>query len=82
MRGNLTSRMRAGLPPGWTSADKTGSGDFASTNDIGIVFGSNGERILVAVMTRTQSDDPKAPALGQLIADVTTLALPTLRGLA
>lgn len=82
MRGNLTSRMRAGLPPGWTSADKTGSGDFASTNDIGIVFGPNGERILLAVMTRTQSDDPKAPALGQLIADVTTLALPTLRGLA
>lgn len=82
MRGNVTSRMRAGLPPGWTSADKTGSGDFASTNDIGIVFGPNGERILVAVMTRTQSDDPKAPALGQLIADVTTLALPTLRGLA
>ena len=81
MRGNVTSRMRAGLPPGWTSADKTGSGDFASTNDIGIVFGSNGERILLAVMTRTQSDDPKAPALGQLIADVTTLALPTLRGL-
>ena len=82
MRGNVTSRMRAGLPPGWTSADKTGSGDFASTNDIGIVFGPNGERILLAVMTRTQSDDPKAPALGQLIADVTTLALPTLRGLA
>lgn len=81
MRGNVTSRMRAGLPPGWTSADKTGSGDFASTNDIGIVFGPNGERILLAVMTRTQSDDPKAPALGQLIADVTTLALPTLRGL-
>ena len=81
MRGNVTSRMRAGLPPGWTSADKTGSGDFASTNDIGIVFGPSGERILLAVMTRTQSNDPKAPALGQLIADVTTLALPTLRGL-
>ena len=81
MRGNVTSRMRAGLPPGWTSADKTGSGDFASTNDIGIVFGPNGERILLAVMPRTQSNDPKAPALGQLIADVTTLALPTLRGL-
>ena len=31
-------------------------------------------------MTRTRSDNPKADALGQLIADVTTLALPTLRG--
>jgi len=80
MRGNVTSSMRAGLPPGWTSADKTGSGDFASTNDVGIIHGPNGERILLAIMTRTRSDDPKAEPLRQLIADVTTLALPTLRG--
>jgi beta-lactamase class A len=80
MRGNVTSSMRVGLPPGWTSADKTGSGDFASTNDVGIVFGPNGERILLAIMTRTRSDNPKAEPLRQLIADVTTLALPTLRG--
>lgn len=81
MLGNVTSRMRPVLPPGWTSADKTGTGDFASTNDIGMVYGPNGERILLAIMTRTRSDDPEAPALAQLVADVTTLALPTLRGL-
>jgi beta-lactamase class A len=80
MRGNVTSSMRAGLPPGWTSADKTGSGDFASTNDVGIVYGPNGEHILLAIMTRTRADNPKAEPLRQLIADVTTLALPTLRG--
>jgi len=76
MRGNVTSRMRAGLPPGWSSADKTGTGDFASTNDVGIVYGPNGERILLAIMTRTRSDNPKAEPLRQLIADVTTLVLP------
>ena len=80
MRGNVTSSMRAGLQPGWTSADKTGSGDYASTNDIGIVFGPNGERILLAIMTRTRSDNPNAEPLRQLIAEVTTAALPTLRG--
>lgn len=80
MRANVTSSMRAGLQPGWTSADKTGSGDYASTNDIGIVYGPNGERILLAVMTRTRSDNANAEPLRQLIADVTTLALPTLRG--
>lgn len=80
MRGNVTSSMRAGLPPGWTSADKTGSGDFASTNDVGIVYGPNGEHILLAIMTRTRADNPKSEPLRQLIADVTTLALPTLRG--
>jgi beta-lactamase class A len=80
MRANVTSSMRVGLPPGWATADKTGSGDYASTNDIGIAFAPNGERILLSIMTRTQSDNPKAEPLRQLIADVTTLALPTLRG--
>ncbi|BBZ75298.1 beta-lactamase [Mycolicibacterium anyangense] len=80
MRGNTTSSMRAGLQPGWATADKTGSGAFASTNDVGIVFGPNGERILLAVMTRTRSDNADAEALRPLIAEVTTLVLPTLRG--
>lgn len=80
MRANVTSSMRAGLPPGWATADKTGSGDFASTNDIGIAFAPNGERILLAIMTRTRSDNANAEPLRELIAEVATLALPTLRG--
>ena len=35
MRADQTSSMRPGLPPGWTTADKTGSGDYGSTNDVG-----------------------------------------------
>jgi beta-lactamase class A len=82
MRGNLTSArsIRAGLPPGWTSADKTGTGDYASTNDIGVVFGPDGQKLLLAVMTRTQSSNPNAEALQPLIAEVTKLALPVLLG--
>jgi beta-lactamase class A len=76
MRANTTSSMRGGLPPGWTTADKTGSGDYASTNDVGIAFGPNGERLLLAIMTRTQSDDAHAEPLRQLIAEVATLVLP------
>lgn len=80
MRANTTSSMRAGLPPGWATADKTGSGDYASTNDIGIAFGPNGERFLLAIMTRTRSDDPNAPALRDLVGEVAATVLPTLRG--
>lgn len=82
MRGTMTSArsMRAGLPAGWTSADKTGTGDYASTNDIGIAYGPAGERILLSVMTRTRGDNPAAAALQPLIADVTALVLPTLLG--
>lgn len=71
-------RIRAGLPPGWSIADKTGSGDYASTNDIGVATGPHGERLLLAVMTRTRSDDPTAPGSDALIADVTRLAVPWL----
>lgn len=80
MRGNVTSSrsMRAGLPAGWTTADKTGAGDYASTNDIGVAYGPAGQRILLSIMTRTQSADPKAEALQPLIAAVSTLVLPWL----
>jgi beta-lactamase class A len=78
MRGNQTSSLRAGLPPNWTSADKTGSGDYGSTNDVGVVYGPDGQRKLLAFMTRSRTDDPKAEALRPLIAELTTLVLPYL----
>lgn len=78
MRGNETSSMRAGLPAGWTSADKTGSGDYGSTNDVGIAYGPDGQRLLLAVMTRSRADDPKAANLRPLIGELTALVVPSL----
>ncbi|WP_273732227.1 class A beta-lactamase [Mycolicibacterium septicum] len=78
MRANQTSSVRAGLPEGWTTADKTGSGDYGSTNDVGIAYGPNGQRLLLAVMTRSQADDPKADNLRPLIGELTALVLPSL----
>jgi beta-lactamase class A len=78
MRANQTSSMRASLPPGWTSADKTGSGDYGSTNDVGIAYGAQGPRVLLAMMTRSQANDPKAENLRPLIGEVTTVVLPSL----
>jgi len=74
------TRIRAGLPPGWGIADKTGAGDYASTNDIGVGSGPNGERLVLAVMTRTRTDDPDAARAEPLIAEVTTLTVPWLLG--
>lgn len=78
MRANETSSVRAGLPAGWTTADKTGSGDYGSTNDVGIAFGPDGQRVLLAIMTRSTVDNPKADALRPLIGELTTLVLPAL----
>lgn len=78
MRANQTSSMRAGLPPDWTTADKTGSGDYATTNDVGVAYGPAGTRVLLSIMTRTQSADPEAEGLRPLIGEVAALVLPHL----
>lgn len=78
MRANQTSSMRAVLPPEWTTVDKTGAGDYGSTNDVGIAYGPDGQRLLMAVMTRSQGNDPNAESLRPLIGELTTLAIPWL----
>lgn len=78
MRANETSSMRAGLPPGWTTADKTGSGDYGSTNDVGVAYGPAGQRLLLAIMTRSPANDPKAQNLRPFIGELTALLLPEL----
>jgi beta-lactamase class A len=80
MRANETSSIRPGLPAGWTSADKTGNGDYGSTNDVGIADGPGGQRLLLAIMTRSQSDDPKAPNNRAMIGEIATLLVPWLQG--
>jgi beta-lactamase class A len=76
MRGNVTSSMRPGLPAGWTCADKTGSGDYGSTNDIGMVYGPDGRRVILSVMTHGQRPDPNGPNLRPLITEVARFAVP------
>ncbi|MGB0969956.1 MAG: class A beta-lactamase [Mycobacterium sp.] len=72
MLGNGTSSMRAGLPAGWTSADKTGSGGYGTTNDVGIAYAPDGQQLLLSMMSRSATDDPAAlnqrPMLGELAA--------------
>lgn len=78
MRRNETSSMRAGLPTGWTTADKTGSGDYGSTNDVGIAYGPDGQRVLLAMMLRSARDDPDAEGMRPLVGELTALVLPAL----
>jgi beta-lactamase class A len=80
MRAIETSSMRAGLPAGWSTADKTGSGDYGSTNDVGIAYGPAGQRVLLAVMMRSQVNDAKAQNLRPLAGELTSLLIPELPG--
>ncbi|MFD0924865.1 class A beta-lactamase [Williamsia deligens] len=75
MRGTRTSdkRFRANLRAGWTSADKTGSGDFGTANDGGLLIGPRGQRILLVVQTRNSRVDPDATPNQDIIGRVAAL---------
>ena len=45
-------RLKAGLPAGWSIAEKTGTSDSGSTNDIGVVWSPRGEPLVVAAFIR------------------------------
>lgn len=73
MLANRTSSMRAGLP-GWVTADKTGSGDYGTTNDVGVAYGPDGQQLLLSIMTRSATDDQDAPNRRELIGGLAAFA--------
>ncbi|MEU4345055.1 class A beta-lactamase [Nocardia sp. NPDC023852] len=44
-------RIRAGLPQGWTVADKTGTGDYGTLNDIAIAWPPRSAPLVIAIMS-------------------------------
>ncbi|MEU2711349.1 class A beta-lactamase [Streptomyces sp. NPDC007205] len=69
LRGNTTSaaRFRAGLPRDWVLADKTGTGDYGSANDIGVAWTTRGTPLLLTVLSAKGAQD--APADDALVAE-------------
>lgn len=78
MRGNTTGaeQIRAGVPEGWTVADKTGSGDYGVTNDIAVAWRPTGAPVVIAVLShRTAKGDEADNAL---LADATRVTVGAL----
>lgn len=65
--------VRAGVPAGWTVADKTGGGFKGETNDIAVIWPPGRAPIVVAVLT--VPDDPKSTQGKPTIAAATRIAL-------
>lgn len=66
-------RFRAGLPEGWTAADKTGSGDYGTANDAGVVWTPDGAPIALAVLTTKRDAAADTPWDNPLIAETTRM---------
>jgi beta-lactamase class A len=52
-------RIRAGVPQGWRVADKTGTGDYGTLNDIGVIWPPNRKPLVVAIMSSKATADAK-----------------------
>jgi len=61
-------RIPAGLPPGWKSGDKTGSGDRGTANDVAIIERPGAAPILVAAYYT--GSPASAPERDSVLADV------------
>lgn len=79
MRANQTGAavIRAGTPAGWAVADKTGTGDYATRNDIAVVWPPGRPPIVLVVMSDKKTEH--ADHDDRLIAEAAKLAFSALR---
>ncbi|MDR8074912.1 PenA family class A beta-lactamase [Burkholderia cenocepacia] len=77
LRGNKVGdkRIRAGVPAGWVVGDKTGTGDYGTTNDAGVIWPtSRAPIVLAAYYTQTRAD---ARAKDDMITSVARIVAQT-----
>jgi beta-lactamase class A len=62
LQGNTTgaARIRAGVPADWQVGDKTGTGDYGTANDIGLLWPPRRSPVVVAIYTTQGEKDAKA----------------------
>jgi beta-lactamase class A len=77
--GNTTgaTRIKAGIPADWKIGDKTGTGDYASANDLAILWPPGKKPVILAVYTTQADKDAKAnneviAATARIVADWVT----------
>ncbi|SMD14790.1 class A beta-lactamase [Kibdelosporangium aridum] len=67
------ARIRAGLPSGWVTGDKTGTGSFAAANDVAVTWPSPEKPIVIAILTDKADENAKYD--NALIAEATKVAV-------
>lgn len=79
LKGNATgdTLIRAGAPEGWVVGDKSGAGSYGTRNDIAVVWPPNREPIVIAIMSRHDTEDAKYD--DELIAQAAKVTLDVLK---
>ena len=69
-------RIRAGLPAGWRTGDKTGSGDRNEVDDVAITWPPGRPPVLLAVYT--DPGDPTSPRIAPAVPAAAAVAVAAL----
>ncbi len=79
LKGNATgdTLIRAGAPEGWEVGDKSGAGGYGTRNDVAIVWSPNREPIVLAILSKKNTEDAEYD--DALIAQAAKVALNTLK---
>jgi beta-lactamase class A len=79
LKGNATgdTLIRAGAPEGWVVGDKSGAASYGTRNDIAVVWPPNEEPIVIAIMSRHDTEDAKYD--DKLIAQAAKVILNVLK---
>lgn len=78
LKANTTGdkRIRAGLPQGWIVGDKTGTGAYGTTNDIGVIWAAKCDPIVISIYYTQDQKDAKTN--DSVIASATKVAINAL----
>ncbi|MES2026825.1 MAG: class A beta-lactamase [Pseudomonadota bacterium] len=78
LQGNTTGgkRILAGVPKGWIVGDKTGTGSYGTTNDVGVIWQAKGAPIVAAIYF-TQNEKDARPR-DDVIASATRILVSAL----
>lgn len=78
LKGNTTGgkRILAGVPKDWIVGDKTGTGSYGTTNDVGVIWPATGAPIVAAIYF-TQNEKDALPR-DEVIASATRIIVATL----
>ncbi|MGW4890865.1 class A beta-lactamase [Kitasatospora sp. NPDC004240] len=75
LRGNTTggARLRAGLPGDWTVGEKTGTGAYGTTDDVGVAWPPGRSPVVMAVLSTKHeasaaADEPLVAGVAALLA--------------
>lgn len=79
LKGNTTGAdsIRAGVPTGWIVGDKTGSGDYGTSNDVAVIWPPTGAPLVLAVFFTQHQKDAKSRK--DVLASATRLVMEHLK---